>query len=314
MYGELKILAGNGNPVIAEKIADYLGVSLGQARISRFSDGEINVEIHENVRGRDVFLVQSTCAPANDHLMELLIMVDACKRSSAGRITTVIPYYGYARQDRKVAPRAPISAKLVADLLVAAGVHRVLTMDLHAGQIHGFFDIPVDNLYAKPKLVDFLARETHGLAKVIVSPDAGGAERARSYAKSLGADLAIIDKRRSGPNVAEVMHVVGDVKDKHCIILDDMADTAGTLCNAAGALSANGAASIMACCTHPVFSGPAIERIVASKLQRMVVSDSIPLSVEAQGCDKIQVVSVSELFGEAIRAIHYQDSVSRLFV
>jgi ribose-phosphate pyrophosphokinase len=314
MYGELKILAGNGNPVIAEKIADYLGVSLGQARISRFSDGEINVEIHENVRGRDVYLVQPTCAPANDHLMELLIMVDACKRSSAGRITAVMPYYGYARQDRKVAPRAPISAKLCADLLTAAGVQRVLTMDLHAGQIQGFFDIPVDNLYAKPKLVDFLARETHNQSKVIVSPDAGGAERARSYAKALRADLAIIDKRRSGPNVAEVMHVVGDVKDKHCIILDDMVDTAGTLCNGAKALHESGAASIIACCTHPIFSGPAIDRIRESKLERMIVSDTIPLTVEARDCGKVQVVSVAELFGEAIRAIHYQDSVSRLFV
>ncbi len=314
MYGELKILAGNGNPVIAEKIADYLGVSLGQARISRFSDGEINVEIHENVRGRDVYLVQPTCAPANDHLMELLIMVDACKRSSAGRITAVMPYYGYARQDRKVAPRAPISAKLVADLLAAAGVQRVLTMDLHAGQIQGFFDIPVDNLYAKPRLVDFLARETHGLDKVIVSPDAGGAERARSYAKALRADLAIIDKRRSGPNEAKVMHVIGDVKDKHCIILDDMVDTAGTLCNAAGALHENGASSIIACCTHPVFSGPAIKRIRESRLERIVVGDTIPLTVEARDCGKIQVVSVAELFGEAMRAIHYQDSVSRLFV
>ena len=314
MYGELKILAGNGNSVIAEKIADYLGVSLGQARISRFSDGEINVEIHENVRGRDVYLVQPTCAPANDHIMELLIMVDACKRSSAGRITAVMPYYGYARQDRKVAPRAPISAKLVADLLTSAGVQRVLTMDLHAGQIQGFFDIPVDNLYAKPKLVDFLARDTHGQDKAIVSPDAGGAERARSYAKALRADLAIIDKRRSGPNEAKVMHVVGDVEDKHCIILDNMVDTAGTLCNAAGALHDNGASSIIACCTHPVFSGPAIKRIRESKLERIVVSDTIPLSVEARDCGKIQVVSVAELFGEAMRAIHYQDSVSRLFV
>ncbi len=314
MYGELKILAGNGNPVIAEKIAAYLGVSLGRARISRFSDGEINVEIHENVRGRDVYLVQPTCAPANDHLMELLIMADACKRSSAGRITAVMPYYGYARQDRKVAPRAPISAKLCADLLHASGVQRVLTMDLHAGQIQGFFDMPVDNLYAKPKLVDFLARETIGQSRVIVSPDAGGAERARSYAKALQADLAIIDKRRSGPNVAEVMHVVGEVKDKHCIILDDMVDTAGTLCNGAKALHEAGATSIIACCTHPVFSGPAITRIRESQLERMIVGDTIPLSVEARGCGKIQVVSVAELFGEAMRAIHYQDSVSRLFV
>jgi ribose-phosphate pyrophosphokinase len=314
MYGELRILAGNGNPVIAEKVSEYLGVPIGQARISRFSDGEIQVEIQENVRGRDVYLLQSTCAPANDHLMELLIMADACKRSSAGRITAVVPYYGYARQDRKVAPRAPISAKLVADLLQAAGVNRLLTMDLHAGQIQGFFDIPVDNLYAKPRLVDFLARETYGKPKTIVSPDAGGAERARSYAKALGAELAIIDKRRSGPNVAEVMHVIGDVREKNAIILDDMVDTAGTLCHAAQALHDSGAASIIACATHPVFSGPAIERIKASKLERIIVSDTIPLSVEAARCEKVQVVSVAELFGEAIRSIHYQDSVSRLFV
>jgi ribose-phosphate pyrophosphokinase len=272
------------------------------------------VEIQENVRGRDVYLIQSTCAPANDHLMELLVMTDACKRSSAGRITAVIPYYGYARQDRKVAPRAPISAKLVADLLQAAGVHRVLTMDLHAGQIQGFFDIPVDNLYAKPRLVDFLARETYGQNKVIVSPDAGGAERARSYAKALRADLAIIDKRRSGPNVAEVMHVVGEVKGRHAVILDDMVDTAGTLCHAARAIHEAGATSVIACATHPVFSGPAIERIQASALQRVIVTDTIPLAVEALGCEKIGVVSVAELFGEAIRSIHYQDSVSRLFV
>ncbi len=314
MYGELKILAGNGNPAIAERICGYLGLSLGQARIRRFSDGEINVEIHENVRGRDVYLVQPTCAPANDHLMELLIMVDACKRSSAGRITAVMPYYGYARQDRKVAPRAPISAKLVADLLHAAGVQRVLTMDLHAGQIQGFFDIPVDNLYAKPRLVAWLARETHGQSKVIISPDAGGAERARSYAKALKADLAIIDKRRSGPNVAEVMNVIGDVEGRHAIIIDDMVDTAGTLCNAADALVKNGALSVIATATHPVFSGPAIGRIRESKLERMIVSDTIPLSAEARSCDKIHVVSVAELFGEAIRSIHYQDSVSRLFV
>jgi len=314
MYGELKILTGNGNPAIAAKISEYLGVPLGQARIKRFSDGEINVEIQENVRGRDVYLIQSTCAPANDHLMELLVMTDACKRSSAGRITAVIPYYGYARQDRKVAPRAPISAKLVADLLQAAGVHRVLTMDLHAGQIQGFFDIPVDNLYAKPRLVDFLARETYGQNKVIVSPDAGGAERARSYAKALRADLAIIDKRRSGPNVAEVMHVVGEVKGRHAVILDDMVDTAGTLCHAARAIHEAGATSVIACATHPVFSGPAIERIQASALQRVIVTDTIPLAVEALGCEKIGVVSVAELFGEAIRSIHYQDSVSRLFV
>ncbi len=314
MYGEMKILAGNGNPEMAKRICGFLGVPCGQARIGRFSDGEIRVEIHENVRGRDVYLVQSTCAPANDNLMELLVMTDACKRSSAGRITAIMPYYGYARQDRKVAPRAPITAKMVADLLTAVGVARVLTMDLHAGQIQGFFDIPVDNLYAKPRLIDWLGRQTYRRESVLVSPDTGGAERARSFAKALRADLAIIDKRRSGPNVAEVMNVVGDVAGKYAIILDDMVDTAGTLCNAAQALHDEKAEGIIAVATHAVFSGPAIERIEASKLEKVIVTDTIPLGEKARACEKIHVVSVAELFGEAIRAIHYQDSVSRLFV
>ena len=310
----MKLLAGNSNRELAEAIAAHLSIPLCRAHVRRFADQEIWVEILENVRGQDTFVIQSTSFPANDHLMELLIMTDALRRASARRITAVIPYFGYARQDRKQGPRTPISAKLVSNLITRAGADRVLTVDLHAGQVQGFFDIPVDNLYAKPRLVDFLARETYGQNKVIVSPDTGGAERARSYAKALRADLAIIDKRRSGPNVAEVMNVVGDVKGKHAVILDDMVDTAGTLCNAAEAIHEAGASSVIACASHPVFSGPALERIVKSKLQRVIVTDTIPLSVEAQACEKIGVVSVAELFGEAIRSIHYQDSVSRLFV
>ncbi len=314
MYGELKILSGNGNPDFASRICEHLGVELGRAKVSRFSDGEINVEIDENIRGRDVFLVQPTCTPVNDHLMELLVMVDACKRASAGRITAVIPYYGYARQDRKVAPRAPITARMVADLLTAVGVHRVLTMDLHAGQIQGFFDIPVDNLYARPRLVESLRRSLIGGPKgVLVSPDAGGAERARSFAKILDAEFAIIDKRRPAPNVVEVMNVVGDVADKQAVIVDDMIDTAGTLRNAALALSRAGAARILAVATHAVLSGKAIANLVDSPIERILVTDTVPLRQEALACGRFEVVSVAETFGGAIQAIHFQDSVSRLF-
>jgi len=272
-----------------------------------------NLDIGQNVRGRDVFLVPSTSSPANDHLMELLIMGDACKRASAGRITAVIPYYGYARQDRKVSSRAPISAKLVADLLTSAGIGRVLTMELHAGQIQGFFDIPVDNLYSSGILSQSAARLTGAKDVVVVSPDAGGVERARAYAKRLNAGLAIIDKRREAANVSEVMHLIGDVKDKTAIIVDDMADTAGTLTKAAAATIEHGARCVYAVCTHPILSGPAIERIEASALEAVIVTDTIPLSEAARKCSKIRVVTVSKLFAEAIRAIHSNDSISRLF-
>ena len=313
MYLELRVFHGNSNPSLARAICEALGEVPGNARVSRFSDGEVQVEIDDNVRGRDVFIVQPTSSPANDHLMELLIMVDACKRASAGRITAVIPYYGYSRQDRKVAPRAPITAKLVADLLTAAGVARVLTMDLHAGQIQGFFDIPVDNLYAGPALRAYVAAALPTAKEIIVSPDAGGVERARSYAKPLGCGLAIIDKRRSGPNLAEALHIIGDVRDKDAVIVDDMIDTAGTLVKAAAALRENGAQRIFAVATHAVLSGPAIERIENSSLEKVIVTDTIPLSAEARACPKIGVVSVGPMFAEAISSIHSHDSVTRLF-
>lgn len=314
MFSDLKLFSGNANPVLAEGIAKVLEVPLGRASVSRFSDGEINVEIADNVRGRDVFLIQPTCAPTNDHLMELLIMGDACKRASAGRITAVLPYYGYARQDRKVAPRAPITAKLVADLLSASGIHRVLTMELHAGQIQGFFDIPVDNLYSSALLCDHLERKTRGEELVVVSPDAGGVERARSYAKRLNAGLAIIDKRREKANVAEVMHLIGDVKGRVAVLVDDMVDTAGTLAKAAGAVMEHGAKRVLAVCTHPVLSGPAVQRVQDSPLEALIVADTIPLKPEARACAKIHQVTVAGLFGEAIRAIHHHDSISRLFI
>ena len=314
MISEIKIFSGNANPEFASRIAAFLDCPVSRANVTRFSDGEICVDIGENVRGRDVFLIQPTSAPANDHIMELLILADACKRASAGRITAVIPYYGYSRQDRKVAPRAPITAKLVADLLGAAGIHRVLTMELHAGQIQGFFDIPVDNLYSSPRLCDYAEATLRSSDGVVVSPDAGGVERARAYAKRIGAGLAIIDKRRSGPNVAEVMHLIGDVKGKTAYIVDDMIDTAGTLCKAADAVMAEGAERVFALATHPVLSGPAVARIEKSAIERVVVTDTIPLSPAAAACSRIAVVSVAEVFGEAIRAIHHHDSVSRLFI
>ncbi len=313
MYLELRLLAGNANPVLAAAIAAAIGAPLGNARVGKFSDGEIQVEIEDNVRGRDVFLIQPTCFPANDNLMELLIMADACKRASAGRITAVIPYYGYSRQDRKVAPRAPISAKLVADLLTTAGIDRVLTMDLHAGQIQGFFNIPVDNLYAGPTLRAAVAKHIDGANTVIVSPDAGGVERARGFAKPLGAGLAIIDKRRSGPNQSEALHIIGDVKEKDCVIVDDMIDTAGTLTKAASALKGGGARRIFAVATHPVLSGPAITRLQESDVERVFVTDSIPLRPEAVASGKFMQVPVATLLAEAMRSIHSNDSVSRLF-
>lgn len=286
---------------------------MGQAEIKRFSDGEIQIEISENVRGKDVFVIQSTCAPVNDHLVELLLMLDAFKRSSAKRISAVIPYYGYARQDKKVAPRVPISAKLVADLITVAGADRVITLDLHAGQIQGFFDVPVDNLYAAPVLLDYIKRAFKNNT-VIVSPDAGGAERARAFAKRLDSQLAIIDKRREAPNKAEAMHVVGDVEGKVAVILDDMVDTAGTLTEGANALKQQGAVEIHACCAHAVLSGPAVERISNSAIKTLVVTDTNPLNDNAKTCDKIRVLSVSKLLAEAIHRSHTGSSVSSLFV
>lgn len=307
------IFSGNSNPVLAENICRFLKLPLGGAKVTTFSDGEIQIEILENVRSRDVFVIQSTCAPVNDNLVELLLMIDAFKRSSARRITAVLPYYGYSRQDKKVAPRVPISAKLVADMVTVAGAHRVITMDLHAGQIQGFFNIPVDNLFAAPVLINHIRRHfDHNLA--IVSPDAGGVERARAFAKRLDADLAIIDKRRSAPNQAKAMAVIGNVRDKVVVILDDMVDTAGTLVEAAEALAREGAREIHACCAHPVLSGPAVDRIQDSALKSVVVTDTIPLKPNAQSCKKIRVLSIAELVGEAIIRSYRGDSVTSLFV
>lgn len=313
MLNNLKILCGNSNSQLAQAICECLNVGLGKANVKKFSDGEIQVEIQENVRGMDVFVVQSTCTPVNRHLMELLIMMDAIKRASAERITAVIPYYGYARQDRKVAPRVPITAKLVADLITAAGADRILTIDLHAGQIQGFFNIPVDHLYSAPVLVEFI-REKYANDLVIVSPDAGGVERARAFAKRLGANLAIIDKRRPQPNESNVMNIIGDIKDKTALLLDDMVDTAGTLTQSADALIEKGATKVVACCTHPVLSGQALDKINQSAIEELVVTDTIPLRKEAQSCNKIVVLSVATLLGEAIKRIHSNDSVSSLFV
>jgi ribose-phosphate pyrophosphokinase len=313
MLERIRVFSGNANIELARKICDKLGISLGKANVTTFSDGETRVEIDENVRGMDVFIIQSTCPPVNITLMELLIMIDAMKRASADRITAVVPYYGYARQDRKVAPRAPISAKLVADLITTAGANRVLSMDLHAGQIQGFFNIPVDNLFAKPVLMEYMKKHFVDNT-VIVSPDTGGVERARSFAKRLDASLAIIDKRREGPNEAEVMNIIGDVKDKKVVILDDMIDTAGTVVQGASAMKNAGALEISVCCTHPVLSGPALERISHSEIKEVLVTDTIPLSDRAKQCKKIKVLSVSGILSEAVRRIYYNDSVSSLFI
>jgi ribose-phosphate pyrophosphokinase len=310
---DFSVFTGNSNPAFAKKICEFLNVELGGAKVKRFSDGEVQIEIDENVRSKDIFVVQATCAPVNDNLVELLLMIDAFKRSSASRITAVIPYYGYSRQDKKVAPRVPISAKLVADLLTVAGADRIITMDLHAGQIQGFFNIPVDNLFAAPVLISYIKNNfNHDL--VIVSPDAGGVERARAFAKRLNADLAIIDKRRDAPNKAKAMAVIGDVAGKRVVILDDMVDTAGTLTEAASALAGKGAEEVHACCAHPILSGPAVDRIAASELKSVVVTDTIPLRNAAAGCAKIKVLSVAELFGEAIIRCHRGDSVTSLFI
>ena len=310
----IKLFAGNSNPSLARKISEVADLPLGAIRSTRFSDGEMFVEIGENVRGADVFIIQSTCPPANENLMEMLIMIDAFKRASAKSICAVIPYYGYARQDRKVSPRTPITSKLVADLLFSAGADRVLSVDLHAGQIQGFFDVPYDHLFAKPVMLEHMKRSGFTEDCVIVSPDAGGVERARSYAKSLGVNLAIIDKRRPQANVAKVMNIVGDVEGLNAVLLDDMIDTAGTLTEAANALVEKGAKSVTAYATHPVLSGPAIARISESAINKVVVSDTVPLSEEAIASGRFEVVSVAGLLAKAIRRIHYGESVSSLFV
>lgn len=307
------IFAGNSNPVLANRICDYLAVPLGKATVKRFSDGEIQIEINENVRLKDVFVIQSTCYPVNDNLVELLLMIDAFKRSSCRRIHAVIPYYGYARQDKKVAPRVPISAKLVANLITNAGANRLISMDLHAGQIQGFFDIPVDHLFAAPVILEHI-RTHFDDNLVIVSPDAGGAERARAYAKRLNCAMAVVDKRRDRPNESKVMSVIGEVSGKRAVILDDMVDTAGTLTGAAQALMDKGAEAVYACCSHPVLSGPALERILSSPIQRVIVTDTIPLSDQAAATGRFEVLSVAALMGEAIVRSVTGDSVTSLFV
>ncbi len=313
MLERIRIFTGNATPDLAAKITNNLGVPLGKANVSFFSDGETRVEINENVRGMDVFIIQSTCPPVSVTLMELLIMIDAMKRASAYRITAVIPYYGYARQDRKVTPRAPITAKLVADLIATAGANRVLSMDLHAGQIQGFFNIPVDNLFATPVLLDYI-KEDYRTNTVIVSPDTGGVVRARAFATRLGVNLAIIDKRREGPNEAQVMNIIGNVAGKKVVVLDDLIDTAGTVVQAAKALKEAGALDVSVCCTHPVLSGPAIERLESSDIKEIIVTDTIPLHDGAKACKRVKVLSVAGLLSEAVRRIYYDDSVSSLFI
>ncbi len=313
MEDRLKLFRGNSNPDLAERICPFLGISLGKARVSSFGDGETWVEIMENVRGTDAFVLQSISTPGNTNLMELLIMIDALRRASAKRITAVLPYYGYARQDRKVAPRTPITAKLVADLITTAGANRLLTIDLHAGQIQGFFNIPVDHLYANPVVVDYI-KNNMGENLVMVAPDAGAVERTRAIAKLLQSSLAIVDKRRVAPNVSEVVNIIGDVKGMRAVILDDIVDTAGTICKAADALLDSGALEVSACCTHPVLSGQAVERVDRSALTELVVTDTISLREDAQASDRIKTLSVAPLLGEAIRRIHLDLSVSSLFV
>jgi ribose-phosphate pyrophosphokinase len=311
-FNWLRIFTGNSNIGLVQKISEQLRTPIGKSVVKSFSDGEINVEIDESVRGMDVFVIQSICAPVNNNLMELLILIDALKRASAERITAVLPYYGYARQDRKVVPRAPISAKLVADLITTAGASRILTVDLHAGQIQGFFDIPVDHLFAAPVLLDHLKQLKDDI--VIVSPDAGGVERARAYAKRLNTSLAIIDKRRESPNVSQVMNIIGDVSGMIAVLVDDLVDTAGTLVRAAYALTEKGANAVYACCTHPVLSGQSVKVIMESPIEEMIVTDTIPLREEAKECPKIKVLSISSLLADAIRRIYENESVSCLFV
>jgi ribose-phosphate pyrophosphokinase len=310
----MMVFTGNANPALAEKVAHHLGMPLGKAHVGRFSDGETLVEIMDNVRGHDVFIIQPTCAPSNDNLMELVVMIDAIKRSSARRITAVIPYYGYARQDRRPrTARVAITAKVVADMITVAGAHRVLTMDLHADQIQGFFNIPTDNIYGGPVLLGDIWRIEYP-DLLVVSPDVGGVVRARALAKHLEADLAIIDKRRPRPNEAKVMHIIGEVKGRTCVLMDDLVDTAGTLCEAAAALKNNGAKKVVAYCTHPVLSGAAVERIEKSQLDELVVTDTIPLRPEAKACKRIRLLSVAELLAETMRRVATEDSVSSLFM
>ena len=307
------IFSGNAHPALAQSLCQHLGQPLGSAKVERFADGEVYVEINQNVRGVNCFVVQPTCTPVNDNLMELLVMTDALKRSSANPIVAVIPYFGYARQDRKTKPRTPISARLAADLLTAAGVHRVLAMDLHAGQIQGFFNIPVDHIYAMPVMMDYL-KTKFGSETVIVSPDAGGVERARAFSKRLDAGLAIIDKRRPAPNVAELVNIIGDVRGRDAIIIDDMVDTAGTLCAAAKGLTEKGARGVYACISHGLLSGPALERIHASTIKELIITDSIPPRPEVKVSPKVRVLSVAHLLGEAVKRIHMGDSLSSLFI
>jgi len=312
---DMMLFSGNATPELANKIAGRLGVELGKAKVGRFSDGEVAVEILENVRGMDVFVIQSTCAPTNDNLIELVVMADALRRASAGRITAVVPYFGYARQDRRVrSARVPITAKVVADMMAVVGINRVLTVDLHADQIQGFFDIPVDNVYATPVLIDHIQKNASG-DEIVVSPDVGGVVRARAVAKLLNdAELAIIDKRRPEANKSEVMHIIGDVEGRDCIILDDMVDTAGTLCTAAGALKANGAKSVKAYASHPVLSGKAIENINNSVLDKLIVTDTIPLNDVAKGCDRIEILTLSEMLAESVRRVNEEESLSSMFM
>lgn len=311
--GDMMVFTGTANPKLAKKVAKHLGMDLGRATVDRFSDGEVMVELLDNVRGKDVFVLQSTCSPANDSLMEVMVMVDALRRASAGRITAAIPYLGYSRQDRRPrSARVAITSKVVANMLTSVGVNRLLTMDLHSDQIQGFFEIPVDNIYASPVLLDDLTKLDYENV-VVVSPDVGGVVRARALAKQMGADLAIIDKRRPKPNVAKVMNIIGDVAGRTCVIMDDMVDTANTLCEAASALKKKGAVKVVAYCTHPVLSGPAIERINASELDELVVTDTIPLREEAANCNKVRQLSVAQLMAETIRRISNEDSVSSLF-
>jgi len=310
---DIRVFGGNSNNALAKSMCDILGLKLGAAKVQTFSDGETSVEINESIRGKDIFIVQSTCPPSNEHMMELLILLDAVKRASASRIAAVIPYFGYARQDRKASGRTPITAKLVANLLEVAGAHRILTVDLHAGQIQGFFDIPVDNLYAKPVMLDYIKNKYKDDNIIIISPDAGGVERARAFAKPIHADLAIIDKRRAKANECEVMNIVGDVKGKVCMLVDDIIDTAGTLANASRALMEAGASKVAACCTHGILSGPAIDRLNSSPIDELIVTDTVPLRGQAVGNPKIKVITVAPLLAEAIRRIYTNDSVSALF-
>jgi ribose-phosphate pyrophosphokinase len=310
---DLMVFTGNANPELAKKIVSNLGIQLGQASVSQFSDGEIAVELHDNVRGRDVFVVQPTCAPTNDNLMELIVMVDALRRASAGRITAVVPYFGYARQDRRVrSARVPITAKVVADMMVGVGIDRMLTVDLHAEQIQGFFDVPVDNVYGSPVLLEDIEKQKFE-DLIVVSPDIGGVVRARAVAKQLGIDLAIIDKRRPQAGIAEVMNIIGDVSNRTCLLVDDMVDTAGTLCNAAKALKEHGAKKVVAYCTHPVLSGRAIQNLDNSVLDELVITDSIPLTQITADCSRVRQLTLSKMLAEAIRRLSNEESLSAMF-